>query len=180
MDCRIRPATPDDEPLLWEMLYLALFVPPGKPPLPRDLVQDPELARYVRHWGREHDLGAVALHPTQGEPIGAAWLRLWDGVERGYGFLDARTPELSMAVLPAYRGQGVGTRLLARLLGAADERYEAVSLSVATDNPAVRLYQRFGFAVVVRGGTSLTMRRPRGAVSGNAGASICEAREGPA
>jgi ribosomal protein S18 acetylase RimI-like enzyme len=159
MDCRIRLATPDDEPLLWEMLYLALFVPPGSPPLPRDVVQSPALARYVRRWGRDHDLGAVALHPTQGEPMGAAWLRLWAPDERGYGYCDAETPELSMAVLPAYRGQGVGGRLLDYLLRAADERHRAVSLSVSADNPALRLYRRFGFVVVGQCGQSLTMKR---------------------
>src|SRR5262249_38809845 len=148
MDCRIRLATPEDEPLLWEMLYLALFVPPGSPPLPRDVVRRPELARYVRGWGRKHDLGAVALHPTREEPMGAAWLRLWGLDDRGYGYCDAQTPELSMAVVPAFRGQGVGSRLLGHLLRAADERHRAVSLSVSADNPALRLYRRFGFVVV--------------------------------
>jgi ribosomal protein S18 acetylase RimI-like enzyme len=159
MDCRIRHATPDDEPLLWEMLYLALFVPPGSPPLPRELVQGPGLARYVRGWGREHDLGAVALHPTRGEPIGAAWLRLWASDDRGYGYCDAETPELSMAVLPAYRGQGVGSRLLEYLLRAAEEHHPAVSLSVSPDNPALRLYCRFGFVVVGAAGQSVIMKR---------------------
>jgi ribosomal protein S18 acetylase RimI-like enzyme len=159
MDCRIRPAAPDDEPLLWEMLYLALFVPSGSPPLPRDVVQSPELARYVRGWGRAHDLGAVALHPTQEAPIGAAWLRLWEPDDRGYGYCDADTPELSMAVLPAYRGRGVGSRLLEYLLRAAEVQHRAVSLSVSADNPALRLYLRFGFVTVSECGRSLTMKR---------------------
>jgi ribosomal protein S18 acetylase RimI-like enzyme len=144
------------------MLYLALFVPPGRPPLPRDVVHHPELARYVRHWGREHDLGVVALHPARGEPIGAAWLRLWAADGRGYGYVDADTPELSLAVVPDYRGQGVGTRLLECLLRAADERHGAVSLSVSASNPALRLYRRFGFAVVGEGGPAVTMKRERG------------------
>jgi GNAT superfamily N-acetyltransferase len=161
MDCPIRFATLDDEPLLREMLYLALFVPPGSSPLPKEVVETPELARYVRRWGREHDLGAVALHPTPGGSIGAAWLRLWAPDDRGYGYCDAETPELSMAVLPAYRGRGVGSRLLDYLLRAADERHRAISLSVSADNPAQRLYRRFGFVVVGECGTSLTMKRVR-------------------
>jgi ribosomal protein S18 acetylase RimI-like enzyme len=43
-----------------------------------------------------------------------------------------------MAVLPSYRGQGVGSRLLAYLLRVAEEHHRAVSLSVAADNPALR------------------------------------------
>jgi GNAT superfamily N-acetyltransferase len=159
MNYHIRPATPADEPLLWEMLYLTLFVSPGSPPLPPEVVQSPELARYDRHWGREHDLGAVALHPEQGEPVGAAWLRLWAPDDRGYGYCDAETPELSMAVVPAHRGRGVGSRLLESLLRAAEEKHRAVSLSVSADNPALRLYLRFGFVVVGECGRSLTMKR---------------------
>jgi hypothetical protein len=50
---------------------------------------------------------------------------------------------------------------LEHLLRAADERHGAVSLSVSASNPALRLYRRFGFAEVVDGGPSLTMKRVR-------------------
>jgi hypothetical protein len=43
----IRPLTSADQPLLWDMLYHALFVPAGAAPLPREIVQRPEIARYV-------------------------------------------------------------------------------------------------------------------------------------
>jgi ribosomal-protein-alanine N-acetyltransferase len=49
---------------------------------------------------------------STGDPIGAAWLRLWSKDEQGYGFVDVHTPELSMAVRPEFRGQGIGTLLL--------------------------------------------------------------------
>jgi hypothetical protein len=51
MSCALRAATASDEPFLREMLYLALFVPPGKRPLPRSILSDPALARYVNGWG---------------------------------------------------------------------------------------------------------------------------------
>jgi ribosomal protein S18 acetylase RimI-like enzyme len=162
MHYHLRAATPADESFLRDMLYLALFVPPGQPPLPRDLVDRPELARYVRGWGREHDCGVVAVEDSRRQAIGAAWLRLWEEHDQGYGYVDAATPELSMAMLPEYRGQGVGTRLLHELLRVADERYAAVSLSVSEENPALRLYRRSGFVVVGRAGPSRTMVRPRG------------------
>jgi ribosomal protein S18 acetylase RimI-like enzyme len=53
-----------------------------------------------------------------------------------------------MAVLPPYRDQGVGTALLAQLFAEAMPRFDAVSLSVSASNPALRLYERFGFLAV--------------------------------
>lgn len=49
-------------------------------------------------WGRAGDMGFVAVDAGSGEPIGAAWLRLLGGDERGYGYVDDETPELGMAV----------------------------------------------------------------------------------
>jgi ribosomal protein S18 acetylase RimI-like enzyme len=163
MPCHLRPVVPSDEPFLWEMLYHALFVPPGAAPLSRDLIRRPELARYVQGWGRSHDHGILAVATPSQEPIAAVWLRLGDEHDRGYGYVDVDTPELSLAVLPDHRGQGIGTRLLVELLRHADERYGAVCLSVSAENPATRLYQRTGFREVRRDGSSLILKRDRGA-----------------
>ena len=46
----MRPLTPDDEPFLWEMLFQAIHVPDGYAPLSRDVLNLPELARYVQEW----------------------------------------------------------------------------------------------------------------------------------
>ena len=150
---------PADEPFLRDMLYHAIYVPSGRPPPDRDIVHRPELAKYVENWGCPDDSGFLALEPAGNRPIGAAWLRLLTAANPGYGYVDDATAELSIAVLPEYRGQGVGTRLLTHLLAAAATRYAAISLSVAAENPAFRLYQRCGFETVGQCGTSLTMRK---------------------
>ncbi len=102
-------------------------------------------------------MGFVAVDSGSGEPIGAAWLRLLSGDEKGYGYVNDETPELGMAVLPEYRGRGVGSDLLRRLLKSAAGVYRSVCLSVSVDNPAVRLYGRAGFERVCECGASLTM-----------------------
>ena len=153
----IRPLTAVDEPFLWEMLYQAIHIPEGVTPPERDIVYQPELAKYVRDWGRPGDYGFVAIDTANNCSVGAAWLRLWTQENKGYGYVDNATPELSIAVLPEYRGKGIGSRLLTRLIEAAQIRYSAISLSVSPDNPALRLYQRFGFEEIDRCGTSLTM-----------------------
>ncbi|TVQ96443.1 MAG: N-acetyltransferase [Spirochaetaceae bacterium] len=141
------------------MLFQAIHVPDGHPPLSREVLNLPELARYVRGWGREGDCGflAAAGKPI-GEPVGAVWLRVLGGEDRGFGYVAEDTPELSIALLPEFRDRGIGTQLLSRLF-AAPCGDTPVSLSVSTDNPAVRLYRRFGFEVVGESGDSLTMLR---------------------
>ena len=162
-----RNAARHDEPVLRDMLYLALFVPPGSPAPDRSVVAQPEVARYVSDWGRGGDDGIIAVAPN-GDAIGAAWLRLWSASDRGYGFVDTRTPELSVAVRPEARGAGIGTELLRRLLQRADESYDRVSLSVALLNPAVRLYERLGFVSVTVDTAAMTMVRIRSNVADSA------------
>ncbi|MGH9837569.1 MAG: GNAT family N-acetyltransferase [Blastocatellia bacterium] len=154
----IRPTTREDEPFLWEMLYQALYLPEGHPPFPREIVQAPEIGRYVQRWGLPDDAGAIAVD-DDGAPIGAVWIRLLTAENRGYGFVDDQTPELSIAILPAFRGMGIGERLMRRLFEMVKDRHAAISLSVSVDNPAARLYRRLGFDTVRVEGASLTMRK---------------------
>lgn len=153
----VRPLTVSDQPFLWEMLYQSLYVPEGRPPFERSILNHPDIARYVKGWGREHDSGFVAVDENN-RPVGAVWMRLLRGGERGFGYVDDRTPELGMAVLPEYRGRGIGTSLLSRLIESAAGVYESISLSVAIGNPAMRLYRRAGFEAVGGDGNSIIMR----------------------
>ena len=45
------------------------------------------------------DLAVIA--ESDGRPIGAAWSRLWTADVHSYGFVDADTPELALAVARA-------------------------------------------------------------------------------
>jgi len=158
MDISFRPLLPSDRALLRETTYQAIFVPPGFEPAPRSLLDEPEIRRYTDEWGaRPDDLGLVAL--ADGEPVGAAWLRLFSAAEPGYGFVDEATPELSVALQAEFRGAGIGTRLLRALLDEARARgVAAVSLSVQDANPARRLYERLGFVPVRDDGETAVMR----------------------
>lgn len=157
-DATIRPATSDDEGFLWEMLAEA-----AQETSVRAVVENPGTARYVEGWGRDGDLGVVAVS-DDGELLGAAWARLLKGDNAGYGYVDDETPELAIAVRSKARGAGIGACLISQLLESAKPRYRAVSLSVRSDNPALNLYERVGFQAVVGsqrtnriGGTSITM-----------------------
>ncbi|PZV17603.1 MAG: GNAT family N-acetyltransferase [Leptolyngbya sp.] len=138
------------------MLYQALYVSKGQSALPREVIHLPELAHYVQGWGREGDCGFLAIDAVIGQPLGAVWVRLLVGENKGYGYVDNRTPELGIAVFPGYCGQGIGTHLLASICGQS-----SISLSVSANNPAVKLYDRFGFEVISRTDESLLMKRKR-------------------
>lgn len=165
LDYSIRPLTQEDEPFLWQMLYVAAHMAEEGESTVQSVVNHPLIARYVKDWGRANDLGFVAVELNSGQPIGSAWLRLFTGDEKGFGWIDDTIPELAIAVLPEYTNQGVGTQLLARLLLAAKALYPAVSLSVRSSNLAMNLYERCGFKVIEgsetinrTAGTSLTMK----------------------
>ena len=116
------------------------------------------LTRYVENWGRPGDIAVIAAET--GNRIGAAWLRVFRAESPGYGFVDERTPELTISVVPSRRRHGLGQELLdALLVKAREARHPAVSLSVEFDSPAVAFYERTGFEAVRESDGGLVMRR---------------------
>jgi ribosomal protein S18 acetylase RimI-like enzyme len=155
---KLRAAGPGDEPFLRKMMYEAAAWNPDWPHEEViEALSNPVLARYVDGWRRPGDAGVMA--EREGEAIGAAWYRLFTADAPGYGFVDERTPELGLAVVPLYRRHGVGTALLDALIDRArDDGYPALSLSVAPSNRSRLMYERAGFQKVGELGGSWTMR----------------------
>lgn len=141
------------------MWHVAAFWRPDEFALEPDVaMQVPEIARYIARWGRAADVALVAS--MDGEPVGAAWYRLFTAAEPGYGFVAADVPEVAVGVEPAARGRGVATALLEALLEhARRDGFRAVSLSVSEDNPSRRIYLRLGFTDVVHEGDAYVMIR---------------------
>lgn len=140
------------------MLLEAAYRPSFPRPHAEEECSDPRIAKYVTGWGRPGD-GAVIAVGDDGRRLGAAWYRLFSEEEPGFGFVNAETPEISIAVVPDSRGRGIGTALLAVLVERARrEGFPALSLSVSPQNPAVRLYERSGFVRVPSRDSHWTMR----------------------
>ncbi|MCG7386933.1 GNAT family N-acetyltransferase [Paenibacillus sp. ACRRY] len=153
----VRSIETEDVPFLWEMLYASLHTQAGDEPLEPGIVHSPELSKYVEGWGREGDFGYIAVD-TLGRRLGSITLRLYDEQNAGYGYVNAATPEMGMAVIEEARGKGLGTLLMQAALDEARQRgTQAVSLSVDPNNAAIRLYRRFGFEEIGMCGTSVTM-----------------------
>jgi ribosomal protein S18 acetylase RimI-like enzyme len=158
---QIRALTHTDESMLWTMLMYAAHESSIA-----TVQTHPDLFKYVKDWGRNGDLGFVAIDSNLSNEsyIGAAWLRLFSTENRGFGYINDDIPELAIAVLPEYQGQGIGTKLLGQIIDVAGSLYPAISLSVRDNNPAIDLYQRLGFVKIENqefvnrtGGISLNM-----------------------
>lgn len=153
----IRPTSKEDDEFLKTMMYEAARWNPDWPREPMEEVLDePMLRRYHEGWGRPGDGGVIA--ELEGVPVGAAWYRLFTRAEPGYGFVDDKTPEVSIAVAPLHRRKGIGgTVLRAAMVQAREEGFQTLSLSVAVHNRSRMMYQRVGFEKVGEDGDSWTM-----------------------
>jgi len=157
-EIRCRPAGIEDFTFLATMLGEAAVWRPDKPtPTAEQVMADARYALYLAGWPRQGDYGVVA---EQDEPVGAAWYRTYTEANHGYGFIAEDVPELSIAVIASRRREGIGRRLLIELIGASvAQGYFALSLSVAENNPARRLYASTGFVPVEKHGHTWTMVR---------------------
>ncbi|MEY2506297.1 MAG: hypothetical protein QOH01_626 [Verrucomicrobiota bacterium] len=156
MDYVIRPLTASDQTLLWDMLYQALQTAEGASS--RDILRRPEYARYAEGWGREGDTGFVVSDKTSTEVLGAVWYRIPLPADKNADDPNGATPELAFAVKSGQRKRGLGAALLTQLVK-ANPHHSAVSIRASANNPAVRLYERFGFKIVTEKEGTLILRR---------------------
>jgi ribosomal protein S18 acetylase RimI-like enzyme len=77
-------------------------------------------------------------------------------------YVDRRPVEIrivEIVLLPAWRGAGLGTRLLTSIFAEADAARLPVTIHVECHNPALALYRRLGFEHVDSNGLYHLMRR---------------------
>jgi ribosomal protein S18 acetylase RimI-like enzyme len=82
------------------------------------------------------------------------------GEPAGRLYLDARQTQLhivDIALMPDWRGQGVGTAILEALQAAGRAQGKGVGIFVEKFNPALRLYRRLGFTDISDHGVYLEM-----------------------
>ncbi|MGR9107351.1 MAG: N-acetyltransferase family protein [Gammaproteobacteria bacterium] len=93
-----------------------------------------------------------------------------EGIPVGRLYLDRRKQEIrviDIALLPEYRSQGFGSRLLGDLIAEAEHSAKALSIHVEQQNPAMRLYKRLGFRKISEYGIYDLMERPAAANHAN-------------
>ena len=132
MDYTIRPLTPADESVLWDMVYQGVQSGLEKNAPSTDILRQPELARYVEGWGRPGDAGFVAHDAEEGKPLGAVWLR--QPLSSSSTEAGPLIPELAFAVTPGQRRRGIGAALLTQWVKANPEQ-SIITLAVPAQSP---------------------------------------------
>lgn len=78
-----------------------------------------------------------------------------DGRPAGRLYVDRRPDDIrivDVALLPEFRGRGIGARLIGDVIGEAARSGRTVSIHVEVHNRAARLYERLGFHPVAERG----------------------------
>lgn len=147
-DIQIREIRDDEIGTLEDMLYEAIYQPDENNPIPRSVLQVPEVNAYIKDFGsRKDDCCFVA--DADGKIIGAVWVRIISGEVKGYGNVDDTTPEFSISLFKEYRNKGIGTRLMKKMIEHLRESgYKQTSLSVQKANYAANLYRKLGFETI--------------------------------
>jgi len=107
----------------------------------------PALSIYNDFYGfTRKDLGLYAL--VDNEIAGAIWTRKLNHEHNSNAFIDEDTPVLSIAVLPKFRRNSIGSAMMEQFLQEAAALYQQISVSVVKDSYAVKFYEKFGFIKV--------------------------------
>ena len=140
----LRNLREDETELLKDFLYEAIFVPEGMEAPDRSIIEKPELSLYYEDFGNGKANHCIVAE-DDGKVIGAVWARIMND----YGHIDDETPSLAISLLKEYRGQGIGTAMMKKMLELLREKgYKQVSLAVQKANYAVRMYENVGFRIV--------------------------------
>ena len=140
----IREINQTEYSILDDFLYEAIFIPDGSQPPERSIINLPELQVYVADFGKEKD-DICFLAEVKGKVVGAVWVR----VMNDYGHIEDGVPSFAISLYKEYRGYGIGTALMRRMLCELKQRgYEKASLSVQKANYAVQMYLKVGFEIL--------------------------------
>lgn len=129
-------------------MYEAIYHPDPANLYPKEVIYYPQVRVYWDNWGKgkdDHCLLALADE----KPIGAVWIRTFQGELKGCGYIDKHTPEIAIALFDKYRNHGIGREMMKQMITLMKEKgYQQVSLSITKGNPAIRLYKLLGFNVI--------------------------------
>jgi GNAT superfamily N-acetyltransferase len=150
MSIRFRPIAPGDEPFL-SQIYAStrieeLAVTDWNDAQKAAFLQMQFVAQHKFYQENYTDTDFLVILQNN-TPIGRLYVARWKDEIR----------IVDIALLPAYRGTGIGTTILRDLLAEAGAVGKPIRIHVERENPALRLYQRLGFVMIEDKGVYLFM-----------------------
>jgi ribosomal protein S18 acetylase RimI-like enzyme len=153
---RLRPVEDADRAFLVELYGSTReeeLAPAGFDEATKHAFIDHQFSAQDAHYRGNYPGATLDVIEVDGRPAG----RLY--VHRGPS--DIRI--MDIALVPEFRGRGVGTALLRALMQEADASGRKLSIHVEVNNPARSLYSRLGFEPAGEHGIYVLMERPPGA-----------------
>ncbi len=139
--------TKSDIELQKNLLFVALWTPKDEPKHDRKVLELPHISEYFESWGKRDDLGFFVFS-NDGHSVGIIQARIKSSQNGKY----SNYPEIAIAVLPEYCGEGVGSLLMDKLISEIGNNYDGLRLGVHPKNEvAIKLYEKFGFVVYETG-----------------------------
>jgi len=151
----LRPAQPDDEPFLFDVYASTraeefAMIPWSKEAL--DSFLKMQFTIQQRSYAAQYPDADNSIILADGKAVGIM------RVSRG----ELEICLVDIALLPEYKGAGIGTHLLERLIAEAERAGKSVVLQVVKTNRAAHLYERMGFSIVGEDGVYYQMERRPG------------------
>jgi ribosomal protein S18 acetylase RimI-like enzyme len=147
----LRPVTPEDRGFLLKVYASTRAEEVAATGWPEDRQRafvESQFAAQSDHYAKHYAEASFDVIVVDGQAAG----RLY--VHRGRSEIRI----VDVALLPEWRGRGIGTGLLEALLDEGRGSDRAVTIHVELSNPAMRLYERLGFKAVEQVGPYQLMR----------------------
>jgi ribosomal protein S18 acetylase RimI-like enzyme len=150
MPATLRAVTPDDEPFL-RAVYASTRADEldaaGLPSAQQEALLALQFNAQRLAYGAQYPEAEHQIILADGIPIGRLLVNRSNQ--------DIRLVDISL--LPEYRNRAIGTSVISQLQAEAQASGRPLTLHVARTNPAIRLYQRLGFAQTGETGSHLQM-----------------------
>jgi ribosomal protein S18 acetylase RimI-like enzyme len=147
-EINIRGIKSEEAHILEDLLYAAIYQPDTAVPIPRSVINSPEVRVYIENFGQKSD-DYCLVADLEGQIIGGVWARVLSDEPKGYGNIDDKTPEFAISVFREFQKQGIGTLLMTKMINYLKRnKYYQASLSVQKENYAVKMYKNLGFGII--------------------------------
>jgi ribosomal protein S18 acetylase RimI-like enzyme len=152
MTIYLRPALPGDEEFLYSVYASTRteeLTPVGWDAAQQEAFLRMQFQAQSRYYIEHYSGAEFYVILTDDQPSGRLYVHRRDDEIR----------IMDIALLPAFRNQGIGSELLAQILQEGEEKQLPVTIHVERFNPALRLYERLGFCLSEDKGVYFFLKR---------------------